>query len=257
MDSWDADQYLAFADERSLPFHHLVAAVAHLRPRRVLDIGCGPGALTATLLARWPRASIHGIDSSPAMIELARRREVPGRLSFELADVRTWSDEKEFDLMLSNACFQWIDDHPGLFDRLTPRLTDGGTLAFQVPANHDQPSHTVLDELCAAEPWRSTLAGIRRTTVETPEWYLDELERRGFNVIAWQTTFFHRLQGDDPVLEWVKGTTLRPALERLDREQTDAFLHAYGNRLREAYPAREELTVFPFIRTFVVATRLP
>jgi len=256
VDTWDPDQYLTFADERSLPFHHLVAAVAHVNPRRVLDIGCGPGTLTAALIARWPRASIHGIDSSEAMIELARRRELPGRLSFEHADVRTWATEEPVDLMLSNACFQWIDDHRRLFDHLVPGLTDGGVLAFQVPANHDQPSHTVLDELCAAEPWRTSLADIRRTTVEPPEWYLDELDRRGFDAVAWQTTYLHRLQGDDPVLEWVKGTTLRPVLERLDGEAADVFLAAYGSRLRIAYPARDGWTVFPFTRTFVVAHRI-
>ncbi len=93
-----------------------------------------------------------------------------------------------------------------------------------------------------------------RTTCGS-HWYADELGRLGFHPIVWQTTYFHRLGGENPVLEWVKGTTLRQMLDRLDPEQREAFLAEYGARLRRAYPAREGMTVFPFTRTFVVASR--
>lgn len=252
---WDPDQYLAFADERALPFHHLVAAVAHLRPARVLDIGCGPGALTTTLLERWPAAEIHGIDSSEEMIELARRRAVTDRLRFELADVVDWTPEKPLDLVLSNACFHWIEDHHRLLDHLMTLMSPTSTLAFQVPANHDRPSHTILAELCISDRWSGTLRDAYQVHVESPAWYIRELDRRQFSTTVWQTTYLHRLTGDDAVLEWVKGTTLRPILDRLDHEQTDTFLSEYGGLLRKAYPSSDGITVFPFTRMFVVASR--
>lgn len=131
--TWDPGQYLAFADQRALPFHHLVAALRSLQPRLVLDVGCGPGGLTATLLERWPMATIFGLDSSAEMIEHARRREIPGRLRFELADVRTWSTDTSFDLILSNACLQWIADHERLLGHLIGMMARRATLAFQPP----------------------------------------------------------------------------------------------------------------------------
>jgi len=252
---WDPDQYLTFADERALPFHHLVAAVAHLGPKRVLDIGCGPGALTATLLERWPAADILGIDSSAEMIELACRRSVPDRLAFELADITVWTPDSRFDMVVSNACLHWIPDHRRLLPRLVSMLTDQGTLAFQVPANHDQPSHRLLLDLCNSETWRGLLADAIQIHVREPDWYATELAKLHFEPTVWQTTYLHRLTGDDPVLDWVRGTTLRPVLDRLDDEQTDAVLREYGARLREAYPRHDGVTVFPFTRTFVVAIR--
>ena len=252
---WDPDRYLAYADERALPFHHLVAAVAHLHPRRVLDIGCGPGAMTTTLLARWPSATVHGIDSSVEMIEHARRRAVGHRLSFERVDLTDWTAAEPFDLVLSNACFQWIEDHAKLVDDLMTLMTETATLAFQVPANRDHPSHTILAELCSDSRWRQLIGDTVTVNVESPDWYQDQLVDRGFHPTVWQTTYFHRLQGDNPVLEWVKGSVLQPVLERLDPGQTDTFLGEYDDRLRQAYPARDGVTVFPFTRTFVVATR--
>ena len=255
MKTWDPDQYLAYADERALPFHHLVAAVAHLKPQRVLDVGCGPGALTVTLLEQWPEARIHGIDSSAEMVKHAQRRAISERLDFELADVVVWTSDQPYDLVLSNACLQWIPDHRHLLDQLAKFMTERATLAFQVPANHDHPSHTILAELCASEGWRSALAGAYRVHVQAPEWYTDELHGRGFDITAWQTTYIHRLEGDDPVLEWVKGTTLRPVLDRLGEAQTEAFLDEYGAQLRAAYPEKNGVTVFPFTRTFVAGVK--
>ncbi len=159
------------------------------------------------------------------------------------------------DLMLANACFHWIDDHRRLLDHLLPQLADGGVLAFQVPANHTEPSHTILGELCSSLRWRDQLEGIPRTEVHEPQWYLDELGARGHSVDAWQTTYFHVLEGDDPVLEWMRGTTLRPVLERLSEEEHGEFLEEYGVLLREAYPSHDGKTVFPFQRIFVVANK--
>ncbi len=250
---WDPDRYLRFAAERALPFNHLVAAVADLDPRLVVDLGCGPGGLTATLLERWPAARIIGIDASQEMIDRARSRTVSGRLDFEVADIGTWRATQPVDLMLANASFHWIDDHEGLLAHLLPQLAERGAFAFQVPANHGEPSHTLLRGLCSSPRCHEWLDGLPTTGVREPRWYVDELERRGLDVTVWQTTYLHRLEGPDPVLEWLRGTTLRPVLERLPEDEHGRFLDEYGALLREAYPEHGGRTTFPFPRTFVVA----
>lgn len=252
--TWDPDQYLCFSQERGLPFRHLLAAVNHLEPASIVDLGSGPGGLTATLLGRWPLAHITGVDNSPDMIAHALRRKVPGRLDFEQGDVRTWRSRRLVDLLLSNACFHWVDDHGALFDHLLPQLADGGTFAFQVPANHDAPSHNLLRDLCTSERWRDQLGGHPRTGVRDAGWYLDELGNRGLAVTVWQTTYTHVLEGRDPVYEWVKGTTLRPVYDDLDPYDRLEFSSTYCSLLRDAYPEREGRTLFPFKRLFVVAT---
>ena len=253
--TWDPDRYLRFAIERSLPFHHLVAAIGELDPSVVVDLGCGPGLLTESLLERWPTAQIVGVDSSEEMIDHARRRKIQGRLRFEVADISCWRIPDPADLMISNACFHWIEDHRALFDHLLPQLADNGVLAFQVPANHSAPSHTLLRDLCSSPRWRDRLDGLPKTGVCEPLWYIDELGGRGLAVTAWQTTYYHILEGEEPVLEWLWGTTLRPILERLPEDQHEEFLAEYREPLREAYPARGGRTVFPFKRTFVVTRR--
>jgi trans-aconitate 2-methyltransferase len=253
--TWDPDQYLRFERQRALPFRHLVAAVDHLEASTIIDLGCGPGGLTATLLDHWPEARIKGIDTSEEMIENARRLTVAGHLDFEIGDVLTWRVSEPVDLMLANACFHWIDDHRRLFDHLLPQLADLGVLAFQIPANHTEPSHTILGDICSSPRWCHRLDGLPRTGAREPQWYLDELGSRDINVEAWQTTYIHVLEGEDAVLEWVRGTTLRTVLERLPEEAHEDFLDEYGARLRAAYPARDGKTVFPFKRIFVVATK--
>jgi len=188
------------------------------------------------------------------MIERARAQAVAGRFDFEFGDARRWRRCEPVDCMLSNACFQWIDDHRELFDHLLPQLADDGVLAFQVPTKHTEPSHTILRDLCSSPRWQDQLEGLPRTGGHEPQWYLDELGSRGLDVNAWQTTYFHSLEVEDPVLEWVRGTTLRPIFERIPEEEHQEFLDDYGALLRGAYSSRNGKTVFPFKRTFVVAT---
>lgn len=252
---WEPGRYLRFSSERALPFRHLVAAVDHLQPATVVDVGCGPGGLTATLLDRWPAARIVGIDTSQEMIDHARRRTVPGRLSFEVDDALAWRAPDPVDLLLSNACFQWIGDHRALFEHLIPQLSGNGTLAFQVPANHDAPSHTILRDLCSSPRWRTRLGGLPRTGVREPSWYFDVLTWSNCSTTAWETVYHHILEGDNPVLEWVRGTALRPVLDRLDEHEQTEFITSYGTLLREAYPECDGKTILCFKRLFVVATR--
>lgn len=277
---WDPGQYLHFADERSRPFFELLGRVRAKEPALVADLGCGPGQLTAALAGRWPDADVRGIDSSAEMIEAARELPQgrgpgsadgpgspgrpgsadqpgsPGRLSFALADVREWQPERPADVIVSNAVLQWIPGHLELLTRWAGLLSEGGWLAFQVPGNFDQPSHVVLRELAGSDRWRPLLAGVSlNRQASDPADYLDVLVRAGCDVDAWETTYLHVLRGEDPVLDWYKGTGLRPVLTALTPSQATEFFADYGARMRQAYPAAPFGTVLPFRRVFVVARR--
>src|SRR6266487_549045 len=237
---WDPAQYRRFSDERSRPFFDLVGRIGAPHPAFVVDLGCGTGELTATLLDRWPDALVVGVDSSAEMVADSGRRVVPGRLHFHLTDLREWRPNRAVDVILSNAALHWVPEHPDLLPRWVQWLAPSGWLAFQVPGNDAAPSHELLGELRRSPRWRDRLdepAGGPR--VLEPADYLERLVRLGCEVDAWETTYLHVLAGQDAVLEWVKGTALRPVLAQLGGEERDEFLGDYGERLREAYPSTE------------------
>ncbi|MBC6459086.1 trans-aconitate 2-methyltransferase [Actinomadura sp. HBU206391] len=257
-DAWDPRQYGLFGDERSRPFFELVSRVPATDPRRVVDLGCGSGELTASLAKRWPTAEVEGIDSSAKMIAAAQEHAAPG-LRFTVGDLADWTpgDGRPVDVMVSNAALQWVPAHRDLLPQWIKALTPDGRLAFQVPGNFDAPSHALLREICRSPRWRARLADVMRWhPVGSPGEYLELLAGHGCRVDAWETTYAQVLQGDDPVLEWVKGTALRPVLSALDAEDAAEFLGEYAARLRDAYPRRPFGTVFPFRRIFVVAQRV-
>lgn len=254
---WDPGQYLRFGDERSRPFFELTAQIGAEHPGLVVDLGCGPGQLTAELARRWPEAEVRGLDSSAEMIDAATRlEEAAPWLSFGLGDLRDWRPERPVDVIVSNAVLQWVPDHEALLTGWAQALVPGGWLAFQVPANFGAPSHALMREVAASDRWRSVLGDValNRQSAD-PAAYVDLLSRAGCVVNAWETTYLHVLPGEDPVLEWYKGSGLRPVLAALDPDQAAAFLAEYGARLREAYPRRPYGTVLPFRRVFVVAHR--
>jgi len=250
---WDPAQYARFSDERSRPFFDLTGQVDASEPALVVDLGCGSGELTATLAARWPAATVRGLDASAEMVERAAGCAAD-RLSFELADAAAF-DATGVDVLISNALLQWVPGHQELLVRWAGELAAGGWLAFQVPANFGSPSHRLMRELAESARWRDRLAGVLRhdDAVAEPAEYLELLTGAGLSVNAWQTSYLHVLQGPDPVLEWVRGTGLRPVLQALPADEAAEFVAEYAARLRQAYPARPFGTVFPFLRTFVVA----
>lgn len=269
--SWDPEQYGRFSAERSRPFFELLGRVRADDPIYVVDLGCGSGELTATLADRWPAARIEGIDSSREMIAAAERRAVPG-LRFAVGDIATWAPEQPVDVIVSNAASQWVPTHRELLPKWVKALSPGGWLAFQVPGNFDGPSHDAVRELCRSPRWRGLLGELPRvaaadvvygTPVDSPDDYLELLATHGCHPVdAWETTYSQVLPGTDPVLEWIKGTALRPVLAVFDAEPAESgakadFLAELAALLRTAYPARPYGTVFPFRRIFVVARRDP
>jgi trans-aconitate 2-methyltransferase len=250
---WDPGTYLRFGTERTRPFFDLVSRVQAEAPGFVADLGCGPGNLTAALAARWPAARVLGVDSSPEMIEAAQA-EAGDRLTFELADLRTWQPDQSIDVITCNAVLQWIPGHQELLASWVRWLTPGGWLAFQLPGNFGQPSHTILRELASAPRWRLLLDGaqLNRQAGE-PADYLALLAGAGCEVDAWETTYLHVLHGEDAVVDWYRGSGLRPVLAALPPASAGEFLAEYRERIRTAYPPAPYGTVLPFRRVFVVA----
>lgn len=263
--TWDPQQYLRHATHRTRPFHDLLARIGDLpggAAPRIADIGCGPGNVTALLAGRWPGARITGYDSSREMLAAAEQYAGPtpggGSLEFRRADAGTWTPDEPFDLIVSNAALQWVPGHVDRFPEWLERLTPGGTLAFQVPGNFTAPSHALLAELCESPRWRSRIGDRGREYVHilSPGDYLERLTEFGAEAVdAWETTYVQLLHGDDPVLDWTKGTALRPVLTALeeDRAAVSEFVGQYRDLLRKAYPAGPHGTVFPFRRIFAVA----
>jgi trans-aconitate 2-methyltransferase len=259
---WDPGRYRQFGAERSRPFFELVGRVGADDPSFVVDLGCGPGELTAALCSRWTGADVVGVDSSAEMITAAHEvlASLPGdarhRLRFERAGVSCWKPERPVDVIVSNALLQWVPDHARLLPRWVGYLSAGGWLAFSVPGNFDQPAHALLREMADSGRWRELLADVAfNQQASDPAEYLDLLAREGCTADAWETTYLHVLDGDDPVLRWYQGTGLRPVLAALDADDAAEFMAAYGARLREHYPRRPYGTVLPFRRVFVVARR--
>lgn len=255
--TWSAQQYVKFEDERTRPVRDLVAAVPETDARVVVDIGCGPGNSTEVLAARFPQAQVTGLDSSQDMIDAARKR-LPA-LQFDVSDITTWADRGPFDVILANAVLQWIPGHDKLFPSLVQKLSPGGSLAVQMPDNLDEPAHRLMREVAAKGPWAGKLASASasRAARATPGWYYELLRPHCTRVDVWLTVYHHALAGGAAaVVEWFKGSGLRPFLDPLDADERAGFLAQYEAAVAQAYPALEDGTVLlPFPRLFIVATR--
>jgi len=266
--AWDPDRYLRYADERGRPFLDLLARVGAVDPRVVVDLGCGPGNLTSLLAERWPTAVVTGVDSSAAMIRVASDSAshmtadttadttAAERLVFHRADLRDWlgaAPPRSVDVLVSNATLQWVPGHLDLLPALVAAVTPGGWLAFQVPGNHDEPSHTLRAELAAQPPYAAHTAGVAAPHAHDARTYLEALRGLGCEVDAWETTYLHVLRGEDPVFAWISGTGARPTLQALPDDLRPRFEAELKARLRAAYPAGEDGVVLPFRRVFAVA----
>lgn len=253
---WDAAQYLRFEDERTRPSLDLIQRVRLADPQRCIDLGCGPGNSTELVAARFPGAAVEGLDSSPDMIEKARRR-LP-QLSFTLADLDEWSADGRYDLIFANAVLQWIPDHAALFTRLARALRRGGALAVQMPNNLAEPSHVAMDEVAAEGPWAARLANARsaKATIGSFSDYRRWLMDAGCEVDIWQTTYVHALAGHDAIVAWFRSTGLKPYVDPLAGDEREAFLARYREKIAACYPVEPDGKVLlRFPRLFILAVR--
>ena len=256
MPQWDANQYLKFAGERTQPVFDLMHRVRLENPRRIADLGCGPGNSTEALRGRWPLASLTGVDNSAEMIAKAREARPEGE--WLVADAATWRPQARFDLIFSNAMLQWLRRHDEVCRHLFGLLEPGGALAVQMPAHYNSPLHREILEISRQPEWNDRMEGARGAlTNRPPEFYYDLLAPLASHVDLWQTTYYHVLAGPEAVLEWFRGTGLRPFLEALaPADERQRFERMLLERYEVSYPRQPDGSVlFPFRRLFFVAYR--
>ncbi|HEY5209281.1 MAG TPA: methyltransferase domain-containing protein [Stellaceae bacterium] len=263
-EAWNPAQYLKFGDARLRPGYELLARVGELPAGPIYDLGCGTGEHARAIAAHWLARPVEGVDHSVDMLMAALGTPAPVNLAWRQADIHDWLPPEPAALIFSNATLHWLPDHRALFTRLMAALAPGGTLAVQMPGNFREPSHTLIRDLALTPPYRDRLAALtepggslRDDLTEAPDFYygvLAPLASGGLDL--WQTTYLTPLTGERPVLEWIKGSILRPALARLAPEARAGFEDALAARLAAAYPRRADgVTLFPFRRLFLVAVR--
>jgi trans-aconitate 2-methyltransferase len=255
MSAWDPHQYVKFEDERTQPARDLLARIPAVEAKYVVDLGCGPGNCTALLAARWTGAYVEGIDSDEAMLAEARKRHPAG--TWVRADAATWAPDRACDVLFSNATLHWLDDHARLFPRLLSLVRPGGVLAVQMPRNFGDPSHTSIQAIADDAAWASRMpARLRAVPVHEAAFYYDALAPIAAHVSLWETQYVHVMDGAGAVVEWVKGTALRPALDALDAAERPVFLERYRAAIHRQYvPRADGKVLFPFRRLFILAMR--
>lgn len=258
--SWDPDRYLGFAGLRTRAGLELIARITHPGPKRVFDLGCGPGQLTAVIARRWPESLVTGVDLSPEMLERATTQFSGSEwatITWQELDIGGWKPDFPADVIFSNAALHWVPDHHFLFPTLMESLQPGGVLAVQMPDNWDEPSHRLISRLVDDPRWRaSTAPAYARHPVHSPYDYRKWLEPQADEIDIWRTTYFHDLDGPDPVLAWVKGSVLGRILGKLAEDEQLEFEAALAALYSEAYPPSiSGKTSFPFSRLFLVAVK--
>ena len=255
MTDWNPTQYLRYGSERLRPALDLIARIQVGSPDSVFDLGCGTGTITGILKERWPDANVTGVDSSASMLE--RTRDVETGVYWQHADLNDWQPASPADVVYSNAALHWLDGHDQLFPRLMSTVKPGGVLAVQMPENFSAPSHTSIADTVREGPWRERLAPFQREQpVAEPSFYYDLLSKLSSSIDMWETTYMHILEGENPIVEWTKGTMLRPLLDHLSEEEGKLFLDSYSGKVAAAYPhSADGKTVLPFKRLFIVAVK--
>ena len=253
MTNWNPTQYLIFGDHRLRPALDLLARVPLTNPRNIYDLGCGPGTATFHIKARWPKANVTGIDYSGPMLERARGEHID--INWQSGDLYDWQPDSTPDLLYSNAALHWLGSHETLFPRLAGLLPKGGVLAVQMPRNFGELSHTTIFDTIRAHSWRDRLLPLlNESPTHSPFFYYDLLRPLFSDLDVWETQYYQIMHGENPVVEFTKGSFLRPILDHLTEDEITAFLGEYAERVASAYPRRSDgTTLLPFRRLFLMA----
>lgn len=250
--TWDPQQYQKFEEFRLRAGHDLIARIPMDTFRVIYDLGCGTGQLTRLLQRYWPNARITGIDDSAEMLAIAKQE--PSSIIWEQQNILRWKPQEPADLIFSNAMVQWLPQHEKLFPGLLNYLKPDGVLAIQMSNNFAQPSHRSIYEAANAGPWKKTLAPLlfRPTILSPPEYYALFAPLTRYQDI-WQTIYYHPLAGENPILEWVRGTFMKPLLDALKESERKLFIAEYLKRIGKVYQKQiDDVTLFPFNRLFIV-----
>jgi trans-aconitate 2-methyltransferase len=256
MPAWDASLYLQFRDERTQPSIDLASRITLPSPRRIIDLGCGPGNSTEILRRRWPEADIVGLDNSPEMITAATKAYPGGR--WVLGDIATWEAASPLDLVFSNAALQWVKNHARVFPQLLRQVAEGGALAVQIPAHIASPVHQLMLQIADEERWWDKMEKAKSAlTMERPSFYYDALKPYASRIELWETEYNHVMENSKAIVEWIRGTGLRPFLEAVASEDDqNLFLEKLRSGVAQAYkPQYDGRVLFPFRRLFVIAYR--
>lgn len=254
--TWDAGLYLRHGRERTQAAIDLAARVQFAGPRRIIDLGCGPGNSTAVLRARWPDAQITGLDQSEEMLAEARRAFPAGE--WLRADIANWAAGQPYDLVYSNAALQWVHGHAQLIPHLLEQVAPGGALAVQMPAHFESPLHLRMRQIALDARWRDRMGGAINSLVEEPPaYYYDLLSPRCSHVEIWETEYSHVMESASAILEFIRGTGLRPYLEALGNDfDREHYMRLLADAVAHDYPQRSDGKVlFPFRRLFFIAYR--
>lgn len=253
-DTWSPTTYLQFGDERTRAARDLLAQVPRGNARQVIDVGCGPGNSTALLAERFPEARIVGLDSSPAM--LSEARALLPRARFIEGDASVWTPASDVDLVFANAVYQWIPGHVAQFPRVLNAMATGSVLAVQMPDNVMEPTHQLMQQVAARGPWAHRLTDAARAPLPPVRTYYDALKPVSSRIDIWHTVYNHVLAGPDAVVEWVKGTGLRPFIDPLSADERADFISRYRAEIAAAYPPTiDGKVLLRFPRLFIVAVR--
>ncbi|HEY4608171.1 MAG TPA: methyltransferase domain-containing protein [Ilumatobacteraceae bacterium] len=261
MADWDPQQYRRFAEERAQAFHDLVAMIEPCSIDRAVDLGCGPGELTALAAKQLDVGEMVGVDNSPAMLEKTAEHTT-STVRFEYGDIGGWSSPADLDLVLAAASLQWVPDHRRVIGRWAQALRPGGQIAIQVPANSEQPSHVAARQIAERDPYVSMFGPegpppdpVREYVLE-PEQYAQILYDLGFERQHVRLQIYpHVLPSTRHVVEWVRGTMLTRFEKRLDAASFASFVDDYEKRLLDMLGEHEPF-FFPFRRILMWA-RLP
>ena len=256
MVDWSPNQYLIFADERTRAARDLLAQVPLREASLIYDLGCGPGNSTELLVAAYPKARIVGVDHSPNMLEKARTA-LP-QLEFLETNLANWQPPEGADLLFSNATFQWVPEHMRVLQRLLRGMKTGAVLAVQMPDNLNEPSHVAMSEATLNAPYADKMldATKARDVLPLPSAYYMALKPLCSRIDIWHTIYNHPLDGIVGIVEWLKGTGLRPFLDPLSAEEQQDYLARYATLLAKHYPVQADgkvLLLFP--RLFMVAVK--
>lgn len=254
MSDWQPELYLKFERQRTQPAVDLAARIQIVSPKRIIDIGCGPGNSTAVLRRRWTKADITGVDSSPAMISQAEKSD--SGINWVCADASDGiGGLGEFDIVFSNAALQWMPRHEMLLPQLFSMMASGGVLAAQIPHTTHMPIHMELQSLAHGQRWGSKLGSVATHSTFDAPYYYDILSKLTMDVELWETHYYHVMENHHALVQWYSSTGLKPYLDALTSEEDKArFLAEFKTMISGTYPAKQDgCVLFPFVRLFFVA----